>query len=98
MSDPELSALVDQAARNLETLEMLTRASGAEEHARVLELQRCLHELHRAYIRETDALTQHVLLRAMERRSVPDRRAAERAEARRSASVPMVAGPSTGSV
>jgi hypothetical protein len=78
VSNPELSALVDQAARNLETLELLARTSSDQDHLKVLELQERLRELHLAYIHETDVLTQHVLMRAMERRSVPDRRGNDR--------------------
>jgi hypothetical protein len=83
VSDPELSALVAQAARNLETLEMLARTSSQQDHLAVLELRERLRQLHLAYIRETDVLTQHVLMRAMERRTVPDRRSTDRRDVRR---------------
>jgi hypothetical protein len=83
VSDPEFSALVAQAARNLDTLEMLARSSSNDDHLKVLELRERLRELHLAYIRETDALTQHVLMRAVERRATPDRRSNDRRELRR---------------
>jgi hypothetical protein len=75
MSDSEISALVDQAARNLETLEALARQAGdLQDRARVQELRQRLESLRRAYVRETDALTQEVIARAIERRTTRDRR------------------------
>jgi hypothetical protein len=69
--DPEVAALIEQAARNLATLELL----GGLEFKRTLEeLQLRLQRLREAYTRETDSLTQQVLRRAIERRRGADRR------------------------
>ena len=69
--DPEVAALIEQAARNLSTLELL----GGLEFKRTLEeLQLRLQRLREAYTRETDSLTQQVLRRAIERRRGGDRR------------------------
>jgi hypothetical protein len=72
--DPELSALLDQAARNLDTLELLARSAKEEDLGGIEELQRRLEKLRAAYTSETDALTHEVLRRAVERRRTPDRR------------------------
>lgn len=74
LSDPELSALLEQAGRNLETLELLARSAGDEDPAVIQRLRQRLHELKLAYTHETDALTQQVFKRAVERRIVGDRR------------------------
>ena len=68
MSNPELAALVEQAARNLDTLELLARSAGDEPPAVLAELRRRLGDLQLAYIRETDALTRVAIERAVERR------------------------------
>ena len=74
LSDPELSALLEQAARNLDTLELLMRAAGDEDMESVMPLRERLQELKVAYRAEADALTRAVLKRAVERRVRPDRR------------------------
>jgi hypothetical protein len=74
LSDPELSALLAQAARNLDTLETLVRSTGDDDVAAVVRLRERLEELKRAYKSETDALTRVVLERAVERRATKDRR------------------------
>jgi hypothetical protein len=74
LSDPELSALLEQAARNLDTLELLMRAAGEEDIEAVMQLRERLQELKVAYRAEADALTRVVLERAVERRARPDRR------------------------
>ena len=74
LNDPELSALIEQAARNLETLELLARSNRVEDPNATDVLRRRLHELKLAYTSETDALTRQVLRRAVERRGTGDRR------------------------
>ena len=71
--DPELQALIAQAARNLTTLELIIERGGppAED---VQELQRRVQRLKQAYLRETDAVTRQALKRAIERRAGVDRR------------------------
>jgi hypothetical protein len=71
VNDPELAALIEQAARNLETLEVLV---GIESTVAVEELQQRLQRLREAYTRETDALTRQVLRRAIDRRRGAERR------------------------
>jgi hypothetical protein len=71
--DWEVAALIDQAARNLDTLERLLE-NGAQDASDVEELRRRLNDLKNAYTQETDALTQRVLRRAVERRRGVDRR------------------------
>lgn len=76
--DPEVAALIEQAARNLATLELL----GGQEFKRTIEeLQLRLQRLKEAYTRETDSLTQQVLRRAIERRRGGERRRRARVEA-----------------
>lgn len=72
--DPELAELFDQAARNLNTLELLARSARAEDPVAFASLQSRLQELRQAYTREADALTRQVLKRAVERRVNRDRR------------------------
>jgi hypothetical protein len=74
LSDPELVALLDQASRNLETLELLARRSGEEGPGASHRLRKRLEALRVAYTQETNALTRQVLRRAVERRVTPDRR------------------------
>ena len=74
LSDPELLALLEQAERNLETLELLVRSAGEESPMAIKRLQQRLHDLKRAYTREADALTRQVLERAVERRMTGERR------------------------
>jgi hypothetical protein len=73
LRDPELAALLDQAGRNLETLELL--ALGDEAQRTMLEsFKKRLEALRAAYARETHALTRKVLKRAIDRRVTPERR------------------------
>jgi hypothetical protein len=75
--DAEIRALIEQAGRNLETLERLAQQlSLGIEQAAVSSFKARLLELHTAYQRETNALTLAVLQQAVERRSTPDRRRA----------------------
>jgi hypothetical protein len=76
LSDPELSALLEQARRNLDTLQLLVRTSGASESVPIQVMRQRLEELKLAYARETDVLTRQVLKRAVERRHTTDRRRA----------------------
>lgn len=69
--DPELAGLIEQAARNLATLELL---GGLEFKKTIEELQLRIQQLKDAYTRETDHLTQQILRRAIERRRGGDRR------------------------
>jgi hypothetical protein len=72
-TDSNVAALLEQAARNLDTLEQLLH-TGADD-ARTLDvLRHRLSDLKDAYTRETNALTQQVLRRAIERRCGEDRR------------------------
>jgi hypothetical protein len=70
----QLAALIDQAGRNLDTLELLARSVGGVDGESLEVLRARLEELRQAYLRETDALTQSVLLAAVERRMSSDRR------------------------
>jgi len=70
--DPELAALIEQAARNLKTLELLTSIQPAG-HA-IEGLRQRVQALRDAYTKETDALTRQVLSRAIERRRGIERR------------------------
>ena len=74
LSDPDLSALVEQASRNLYALELLAHAVGQKNSESVTSLRKRLQELKAAYKHETDELTRHVLSRAVERRRAQDRR------------------------
>ena len=74
LHDPELSALIAQAARNLDTLELLVRSARDEGSPALDDLRRRLRDLKLAYTRETDVLTREVLARALDRRTSTDRR------------------------
>lgn len=74
LSDPELLALLEQAERNLQTLELLARSAGDESPTSIKGLRQRLQDLKRAYTSEADALTRQVLKRAVERRTIEDRR------------------------
>ena len=78
LSDPELSALLEQAARNLETLELLARSASDEDATATSMLRQRLQDLKLAYTSETDALTRQVLKRAVERRVSGERRRVRR--------------------
>jgi hypothetical protein len=73
LRDPELSAILDQAARNLNSLELLVRTSGDDDSA-ITQLRQRLEALQIAYRNETNALTRQVLDRAIDRRRTADRR------------------------
>ena len=77
LSDPELSALFDQATRNLYALEVLVRAAGERDDGAIMDLRRRLLTLRKAYTVETNELTRRLLTRAVERRLRPDRRRGE---------------------
>lgn len=72
--DPELSAILDQAARNLNSLEVLVRASGEENLTGIPPLRERLEALQVAYRNETNVLTRRVIERAIDRRVTTDRR------------------------
>ncbi len=72
----DVAALIEQAGRNLDTLEQLLR-TGADDASELEVLRQRLTDLKNAYTRETNALTQHVLNRALERRRGEDRRRRE---------------------
>jgi hypothetical protein len=74
MRDPELSAILDQAARNLNNLELLVRTSGEDDLSAISPLRQRLEALQIAYRNETNVLTRQVLERAIERRVTTDRR------------------------
>jgi hypothetical protein len=76
LADPELSELLEQAARNLDTLELLARSAREEDPAAIEALRWRLQDLKRAYTSEADALTRVVLKRAIDRRVTADRRRA----------------------
>lgn len=80
LHDPELSALIEQAARNLETLELLVHSASDEGSTATGVLRQRLRDLKLAYTIETDALTRQVLKRAVERRGTGDRRRGVRRE------------------
>ena len=61
LTNREVSALLEQAARNLETLELLARSASEEDPIAITPLRQRLHELKVAYTSETDALTHKVL-------------------------------------
>jgi hypothetical protein len=71
--DPELADLINQAERNLATLELLLGIQGAR---RIESLQWRIQTLREAYTRETNSLTREVLARAIDRRRGRDRRKA----------------------
>jgi hypothetical protein len=74
LRDAEIVALLGQAARNLDTLELLVRSVGEEDTTTIEALKAQLRELRLAYTQEANILTTHVLARAVERRRHPDRR------------------------
>ena len=77
MVDAEIRALIEQAGRNLDTLERLAQQlPRGVEQATVSSFKTRLLELDAAYQRETNALTLAVLQHAVERRSTRDRRRA----------------------
>ena len=70
--DPELEQLIEQAARNLRTLEQLVGHDHRPDT--LLDFQERLQRLKAAYLKETNSLTRQVLRRAIERRTGIDRR------------------------
>jgi hypothetical protein len=74
MIDAQLAALIEQAGRNLDSLELLVGMSSGAETETIAAYQARLRDLKRAYHRETNELTLKVLYEAVERRGVPDRR------------------------
>jgi hypothetical protein len=72
--DPELSAILDQAARNLNNLELLVRTSSEDDLSAISPLRQRLEALQIAYRNETNVLTRQVLERAIDRRVTTDRR------------------------
>jgi hypothetical protein len=76
LRDPELAGLLEQAERNLETLQLLIYSAGEADAAPLEALRERLADLKAAYTRETNALTRAVLTREIERRAGSDRRAA----------------------
>ena len=74
LRDPDLAALLDQAERNLETLQLLAYSAGETEAAPLEALRERLAALKAAYTRETNALTRAVLTREVERRVMVERR------------------------
>ena len=77
LRDPELSALLDQAGRNLDTLELLACSAGEEDLGALHDLRDRVAALKEEYRRETNALTREVLKREVERRVTPNRRRIE---------------------
>jgi hypothetical protein len=74
LRDPELSAILNQAARNLNSLELLVRTSGEDDLSAIHPLRQRLEALQIAYRNETNALTREVIARAIDRRVTIDRR------------------------
>lgn len=77
LRDPELAALLEQAERNLETLQLLVYSAGAADAAPLETLRERLAAVKAAYTRETEALTRAVLKREIERRVTSERRRAQ---------------------
>lgn len=77
LRDPELVALLDQAARNFETLELLAYSAGENDLRPLHALRERLATLKAAYTSETNTLTRQVLRREVERRVTSDRRRSE---------------------
>lgn len=77
LRDPELSALLDQAVRNLDTLELLAYSAGEGDLGALQDLRERVAALKEEYRRETNALTREVLKREVERRVTPNRRRIE---------------------
>ncbi len=74
LRDPELLAILDQAARNLNSLELLVRTSGEDDLSAFSPLRQRLKALQIAYTNETNALTRRMIERAIDRRVTTDRR------------------------
>lgn len=74
LRNPELSAILDQAARNLNSLELLVRTSGEDDPSAISPLRHRLEALQIAYRNETNAITRQVIERAIDRRVTADRR------------------------
>lgn len=74
LTDPEVFEILEQARRNLDSLEQLARTSSDASPGAIESLRRRLHDLKSAYTNETNALTRVVLKRAVERRVGVDRR------------------------
>jgi hypothetical protein len=70
--DLELELLIEQAERNLRTLELLVGRDGRP--GTLDDLQERVQQLKSAYLQETNALTRQALKRAVERRAGGDRR------------------------
>ena len=77
LRDPELAALLNQAVRNIETLELLVCGAHDDDLGALHDVRDRLAALKAAYTREPDALTCEVLKRAVERRVSSDRRRPE---------------------
>jgi hypothetical protein len=75
--DPELSAILDQAARNLNSLELLVRTSSEDDLGAIGPLRQRLEALQIDYRNETNALTCQVIERAIDRRTTDPRRRAK---------------------
>jgi len=74
LRDPALSAILDQAARNLNSLEVLVRTSGEDDLSAISPLRQRLEALQVAYMNETNALTRRMIAHAIDRRVTTDRR------------------------
>ena len=72
--DPELSAILDQAAHNLDSLELLVRSASEDDLSAIGPLRKRLEALQTAYRNETNALTRQVIERAIDRRRADRRR------------------------
>ena len=75
--DPELSAILDQAAHNLDSLELLVRTASEDDLSAIAPLRQRLEALQTAYRNETNALTRQVIKRAIDRRTTGRRRRGE---------------------
>ena len=75
--DPELSAILDQASHNLDSLELLVRSTSADDLSTIGPLRQRLEALQTAYRNETNALTRQVIERAIDRRTTDRRRRAK---------------------
>ena len=74
LRDLELAALLDQADRNLYSLELLAHSAAEGDLGDLQALRDRLEALREAYTRETNALTREVIKREVERRVSGDRR------------------------
>lgn len=77
LRDLQLAALLDQAVRNLDTLELLAYSAGEEDLGVLHHLRDRLAALKEAYTRETNALTHEAIKREVERRVPGDPRRRE---------------------